>query len=320
MQSHTSVLPTLSDAAARPAWTDRDIPDQSGRSVLVTGANSGLGLLTSWRLAEHGAHVIMAVRDLAKGRAAQARIAAAGLPGTVELRALDLADLVRVRTFAQDLLDDGSRIDVLVNNAGIMMPPRSLTAQGHELQFGVNHLAHFMLTGLLLPRLADSAAGRVVTVSSDLHRRGRIHFDDLAGARRYGRIAFYAQSKLANVLFGLELQRQLQAANSSVSSLLAHPGYAATNLQLSGPTGLLQLFMRIGNRYLAQSAAMGVLPQLYAATAPAAAGGDFIGPDSPNEKSGYPTVVAPAPRGRDAGLAARLWQRSMECTAPFGAA
>ncbi len=204
---------------------------------------------------------------------------------------------------------------LLINNAGVMMPPRRLTAQGHELQWGVHHLAHFALTGLLLPRILSSGAGRVVTVSSDLHRRGRIHFDDLAGERHYGRIAFYAQSKFANVLFALELDRRLRAAGTAAKSVLAHPGYAATNLQLSGPSGLLKLFMQIGNRFLAQPAEMGVLPQLFAATAPSIEGGDFVVPNGANEKKGHPTLVQPTASARDADLAQRLWQRSVELTA-----
>lgn len=293
--------------ANSPAWTEKDLPDQAGRTVVVTGANSGLGYLTSLELAKQGAHVIMAVRDLEKGRLAQARILAMRPRGSVELRQLDLADLDEVKAFAHRLLDEHKPIDVLVNNAGIMMPPRSLTAQGHELQFGVNHLAHFALTGLLLPLLLEGRDSRVVTVSSDLHKRGRIHFDDLSGDRKYGRVAFYAQSKFANVLFALELDRRLRAAGLPIKSLLAHPGYAATNLQMSGPSGALKLFMRFGNRFLAQSAQMGVLPQLYAVAAPEACSGQFIGPDGPNEKKGYPAQVQPVEAARDHSLAERLW-------------
>jgi NAD(P)-dependent dehydrogenase (short-subunit alcohol dehydrogenase family) len=292
--------------------------DQGGRGFLVTGANSGLGFLTSLELAKRGAHVIMTARDMAKGRNAEARIRAACPQASIELRQLDLADLEQVRAFAERLLADGSALDVLVNNAGIMMPPRSLTRQGHELQFGVNHLAHFALTLLLLPRLRQRQRqrrdARVVTISSGLHRQGQIHFDDLSGERGYGRIAFYAQSKFANVLFALELDRRLKAAGVPIKSVLAHPGHAATNLQLSGPSGLLKLFMRFGNRFLAQSAAMGVLPQLHAATAPSVQGGQFIGPDGKNEKKGYPTLVEPVDRAHDPDLARRLWEASERLT------
>ena len=300
--------------AASHRWTAHDMPDQTGRTVLVTGANSGLGFLTSLELARHGAHVIMTARDMSKGREAQRRIEAACPRGRVELRELDLADLDSVKDFGGRFLGEGRPLDVLVNNAGIMMPPRTLTAQRHELQFGVNHLAHFALTALLLARIGRSRDGRVVTVSSDLHKRGRIHFDDLAGERRYGRVDFYAQSKLANALFALELDRRVRAAGLPVRSVLAHPGYAATNLQLSGPSGILKLFMRIGNRFLAQPAEMGVLPQLFAATSPTVQSGDFIGPDGANEKKGHPTLVHPAAAASDEQLADRLWQLSAEMT------
>jgi NAD(P)-dependent dehydrogenase (short-subunit alcohol dehydrogenase family) len=219
-----------------------------------------------------------------------------------------------VKAFADQLLRENGRVDVLVNNAGVMMPPRSLTRQGHELQFGVNHLAHFVLTCRLLPLLLKGDDSRVVTLSSDLHKRGQIHFDDLTGSRKYGRVAYYAQSKFANTLFALELDRRLRAAGSSVKSLLAHPGYAATNLQMSGPSGVLKLFMRIGNRFFAQPAEMGVLPQLYAATATDVRSGEFFGPDGPNEKKGNPTRVQPVAAARDEALAERLWRVSEELT------
>ena len=293
-------------------WTANDVPDQSGRTVIVTGANSGLGFVTSRELARHGAHVIMTARDPAKGRAALDEILATRPRGSAELRLLDLADLDAVKAFAKRLLADGTPVDVLVNNAGIMMPPRSLTAQGFELQFGVNHLAHFALTLMLLERIKASRDGRIVTVSSDLHKRGFIHFDDLDGAKNYGRVAFYAQSKFANVLFALELDRRMRAAGIPIRSVLAHPGYAATNLQLSGPTGVLNLFMRIGNRFIAQSAEMGALNELYAATAPGIEGGQFIGPDGKNEMKGHPTIVQPIASARDQDVARRLWQRSEE--------
>lgn len=295
-------------------WTEQAMSNQSGRTVLVTGANSGLGFVTSLELARKGAHVLMTARDPAKGEDALAHIRAAVPNASIELRRLDLADLDQVKSFARQLIDDKVPLDILINNAGVMMPPRTLTGQGFELQFGVNHLAHFALTGLLLETLAKRQESRVVTVSSDLHRRGHIHFDDLDGAKTYGRIAFYAQSKFANVLFALELGRRLRAARLPVRSLLAHPGYAATNLQTSGPTGLLNLFMRIGNRFMAQSMEMGALPQLYAATAPQAESGQFIGPDGRNEMKGYPTVVQPIASARDPEVAARLWTLSEQLT------
>ncbi|MCR6478521.1 oxidoreductase [Variovorax sp. ZS18.2.2] len=299
---------------SRRSWVAADIPDQQGRRIVVTGANSGLGFLTTLELARRGAHVLMAVRDMEKGRSAEAGIRAQCPEANIELRQLDLADLDQVKAFGERLLAEGTPVDVLVNNAGIMMPPRTLTRQGHELQFGVNHLAHFVLTNLLLPRLRQSRDGRVVTLSSDLHKSGHIHFDDLTGKQGYGRIAFYAQSKFANALFALELDRRLKAAGVPIKSVLAHPGYAATHLQLSGPSGVLKLFMRFGNRFLAQPAEMGVLPQLYAATALEVQGGQFIGPDGKNEKKGYPTLVQPVDRARDPDLARRLWEESERLT------
>lgn len=295
-------------------WTAENILDQSGRTILVTGANSGLGYVTSLELARRGARVVMAVRDETKGRQAAERIRSQVRGARLDVRLLDLADLDQVKAFARGLLAERTPIDVLVNNAGIMMPPRSLTRQGFELQFGVNHLAHFALTGLLLERLKAGRDPRVITVSSDLHKRGAIHFDDLDGARRYGRVAFYAQSKFANVLFGLELDRRLRSAGLPIRSILAHPGYSATNLQLSGPTGLLHLFMRIGNRLLAQSAEMGALNLLYATTAPDVESGQFIGPDGRNEKKGHPTFVQPVASARDAELARKLWELSERLT------
>ncbi|MEO3785077.1 oxidoreductase [Actinocorallia sp. B10E7] len=288
-------------------WTTDDIPQQSGRTYVVTGANSGLGLETTRELAARGAHVIMACRDLAKGRKACAELHG----GQVEVRRLDLADLDSVREFAGTV----EKADVLVNNAGIMMPPLRRTRQGFELQFGTNHLGHFALTGLLLDRLSEGDAPRVVTVTSALHRRGSIDFDDLNAERSYSPTGHYANSKFANVLFGLELDRRLRAAGSPVLSLLAHPGYAATNLQSSGPTGLLGLIMKPGNLLLAQSAARGAIPQLYAATAAEAEPGGFYGPDGLQESRGrHPKPVRPVRSATDPELARRLWSVSEELT------
>lgn len=296
-------------------WTTEDIPDQAGRLFVVTGANSGLGLATTRALASRGARVILAVRDEEKGRRAVAEISAAQPDAALEVRPLDLADLDSVRAFAAGMRADHPRLDVLVNNAGVMAPPRSLSAQGHELQFAANHLGHFALTGLLLDLLGGGHDPRVVTVSSIKHRQGRIRFDDLSGEHGYKPMAFYDQSKLANALFGHELHRRLTGAGSPVRSVLAHPGYTATNLQLAAPTGLMRfVFGRIGNPLLAQSPAHGALPQLYAATAPDVTGGDFFGPDGPAELRGAPTRVRLSPAATDPGTAARLWQLSEELT------
>lgn len=295
-------------------WTADRIPDQTGKTFLVTGANSGLGYVTTRELAKRGAHVVMAVRNEAKGRQALQDIRAKQPEASLELRRVDLGDLDSVRRLADGIHSEGVHIDVLINNAGIMMPPRSLSPQGHESQFAANHLGHFALTGLLLGAIAKGRDPRVVTVSSGLHKRGKIHFEDLTGAQKYSPVAYYAQSKFANVLFGLELDRRLRAAGSPIRSLLAHPGYAATNLQTTGPTGILNFLMRIGNPLFAQSMDMGALPQLYAATDAGAESGQFIGPDGMGEQKGYPTVVHPIPSATDPETARRLWLVSEELT------
>ncbi|MCW2937972.1 MAG: putative oxidoreductase/Short-chain dehydrogenase [Actinomycetia bacterium] len=287
-------------------WTAADIPDQTGRTFIVTGANSGLGLETARQLAAKGADVIMTARSEAKGRAAVASIGGSNL----DLRLLDLSDLDSVRAFAEGV----EHVDVLVNNAGIMMPPRSLTKQGFELQFGTNHLGHFALTGLLFDRLRKGQDARIVTVSSSLHRSGSIHFDDLTGEKKYSPTGFYSQSKFANVLFGLELDRRLRAAGLPLRSLLAHPGYSNTNLQSSGPTGIVKQLMKVSNVIMAQSVEMGALDQLYAATAPGAESGQFIGPDRLSESRGHPKVVQPVKSAQDPETARRLWDLSEDLT------
>lgn len=301
-------------AGAADRWTADDIPDLTGRTFLVTGANSGLGYATTRELARHGAHVIMAVRNETKGRQAVEAIRTRQPDAHLELRLVDLADLDSVRRFATGVRSDGLTVDVLINNAGVMMPPRSLSPQGHESQFAANHLGHFALTGLLLDTVRAGRDPRVVSVSSLLHRQGHIHLDDLTGARRYSARAFYAQSKFANALFGLELDRRLRAAGLSVRSLLAHPGYSATNLQTTGPTGVLNALLRVANRFAAQSAEMGALNQLRAATDPDARSGQFFGPDGPGELRGYPRVVRPAESATDSQTARRLWDLSEELT------
>ena len=291
-------------------WTVVDIPSQAGRTFVVTGANSGLGYVTALELARHGARVVMAVRSVEKGESARAKISREiGGGGNMEVRRLDLADLGSVASFAAGI----EALDVLVNNAGIMMPPRELTKQGFESQLGCNHLGHFALTARLFGKL-NTAGGRVVTVTSDMHRIGKIDFDDLDGARSYSPTTAYAQSKLANVLFGLELDRRLRAAHVGVKSVLAHPGYAATNLQTASSTGISNRIMAIGNRVIAQSMEMGALDQLHAATAPGIEGGEMIGPDGFQALRGYPCVLRPAAAGRDPVAAKRLWEISEERT------
>ncbi|CRK60773.1 probable oxidoreductase/Short-chain dehydrogenase [Alloactinosynnema sp. L-07] len=297
-------------AVSALGWTAADIPSLIGRTAVVTGGNSGLGFQTSRELARHGAHVILTARDADKGAEAVEAIRTEQPDALVETRIVDLADLDTVTAFA----DTVDRIDLLINNAGVMMPPRSLSAQGYELQFAVNHLGHFALTALLLDVLKEGIDPRVVTVSSYLHKRGRMHFDDLHGEHKYSKTGYYAQSKLANVVFGLELHRRLRANGFGVASVLAHPGSAATNLQSSGPTGVTKLAIKVSNRLMAQDAGMGALPQLYAATHPEVESGQFIGPNGRREQKGYPTVVEPLEAARDRELAKRLWDVSEELT------
>jgi NAD(P)-dependent dehydrogenase (short-subunit alcohol dehydrogenase family) len=306
----------MTTTAAPARWSATQIPDQTGRTAVVTGANSGLGLETTRELARRGAHVIMAVRNLDKGAAAAEQIRAQVPGARLELRHLDLADLDSVRAFAAG---DLPTLDLLINNAGVMMPPLTRTKQGFELQIGANHLGHFALTALLWPHLAGAPAARIVTVSSGLHKRGAVDLDDLSYASRpYTPSGAYAQSKFANVLFALELDRRLRAAGLPAASLLAHPGYAATNLQTSGPTGLMARLGGIGNVLLAQSAAAGALPQLYAATAPEATSGQFIGPSRLGEMRGSPKVVQAIALAQDPQLAARFWTVSETLTStPF---
>jgi NAD(P)-dependent dehydrogenase (short-subunit alcohol dehydrogenase family) len=282
-------------------WTAADIPDQNGRTCVVTGANSGLGAVIATELARAGAQVIVACRDVAKGEQA-----AAAMPGHTEVRRLDLSDLASVRELAAGL----GEIAVLVNNAGVMATPKGLTKDGFELQIGTNHLGHFALTGLLLGRITD----RVVTMSSTAHRNGRIDLEDLSWERRgYRRWGAYGQSKLANLLFTYELQRQLTAAGSDRNALAAHPGYAATNLQFHTDS-FQDRAMGITNRLFAQSAQMGALPALYAATFPSLPGGSYVGPDGPFEQRGYPKVVRSNRRSYDEPTAAALWSLSEQLT------
>jgi len=295
-------------------WTAAQIPDQHGRVGVVTGANSGIGLVTARELARAGARVVLACRNSEKGAAAVREIQAAVPNAEVELASLDLGSLESVRSFAGRFKADHERLDLLINNAGVMAPPRRLTADGFELQFGTNHLGHFALTGLLLDRMDGRNDARVVTVSSVAHRMGRINFDDLQAERKYGRWRAYGQSKLANLLFAFELDRRLREAGSAVRSVAAHPGYAATNLQSAASPMPDRLFMAVTNRLLAQSAEMGALPTLYAATQPSLEGGTYIGPDGLFEQRGYPKPVGTTPAARDEEVARKLWEASEQLT------
>jgi NAD(P)-dependent dehydrogenase (short-subunit alcohol dehydrogenase family) len=292
-------------------WSSTDIPNMTGRSVIVTGANSGIGRAAARALAAAGARVVLAVRDTTKGQEA-----AATMPGETEVRPLDLASLASVREFAAAWAGD---IDLLINNAGVMVPPLTRTAEGFELQFGTNHLGHFALTNLLL----EHVTGRVVTVSSTGHRMGSIDFDDLNWERKpYKAWRAYGQSKLANLLFTAELQRRLTAAGSAVLATAAHPGYAATNLQFHSGRRVLDIVSIVGNRLLAQDADGGALPTLYAAVADIP-GNSFAGPGGFMEQRGAPKLVGRTDAAQDTDVARRLWDVSEELTGvrfPLGAA
>jgi NAD(P)-dependent dehydrogenase (short-subunit alcohol dehydrogenase family) len=287
------------------------LPDLTGRTAIVTGANSGIGRAAASAMAGAGARVVLAVRSTEKGRAA-----AAAMPGETEVRQLDLASLASVRDFASGW--DGE-IDLLINNAGVMVPPLSRTAEGFELQFGTNHLGHFALTNLLL----DRVTGRVVNISSTGHRMGRIDFDDLNWERKsYSAWRAYGQSKLANLLFTAELQRRLTEAGSGVLAMAAHPGYAATNLQFHSGKRLQDMFSVVSNRLLGQSEEGGALPTLYAATAEIP-GNSFAGPGGFMEQRGPAKLVGRSSAAQDMDVARRLWEVSEELTGvrfPLGAA
>ena len=291
-------------------FSESEVGDQRGRVAIVTGANSGIGFETARVLAERGATVVMACRNPDKGEAAAARIrATAGEGGEVILMALDLADLASVRAFAAAVRERHERLDLLINNAGVMMPAqRCETVDGFELQLGTNHLGHFALTGELLALVRETPGARVVTVASLAHRIGRIDFDDLQCEGRYKRLRAYGQSKLANLLFARELGRRLAAAGADTVSAAAHPGYTATNLQNTVMT------FKLFNPVVGQRPARGALPTLYAATAPAVKSGDYYGPGGPFEMRGAPKPAKVSALARDEALAARLWSVSQELT------
>ncbi|MFB4272015.1 oxidoreductase [Nonomuraea sp. GTA35] len=276
-------------------WTPASMPDLTGRTAVVTGANSGIGLPTALELARHGAHVVVAARDPDKGAQAVRLILREAPDARVEFGRLDLADLASVRRFAAGV----SELDLLVNNAGVALISRQRTRDGFEMQLGTNHLGHFALTGLLLPLLAARPGARVVTVSSDAHAAGRIDFDDLGLERGYGRMSAYGRSKLANLLFALELQRRAERAGVDLKSIAVHPGTTATNIVKLGP---LQPLVRL----LLKSAAAGAVPSLYAATSPDVRGGEYVGPKA--------KLLRPSEKARSQELAARLWEVSMELT------
>lgn len=300
-------------------WTEDDIPDQQGRTVLITGANSGIGFEAARALAQHGAHVVLACRSPARAAEAVEAIEATEPAGSTEVLVLDLADLDSVAEAATCFLASHDRLDVLVNNAGLMATPEGRTAQGFEVQIGVNHLGHFALTGRLLPALLAAGPARVVTISSQGHRPGRIRTEDLTWERGgYSPWPAYFQSKLANLLFTLELQRGFEHAGAEAIAVAAHPGASDTNLGHENPGGLVgDAFAALRPKVeglVTQSAAMGALPTLRAATDPDVVGNDYFGPDGLGEQQGHPVRVGRSRRARDEQVAHWLWATSEELT------
>jgi len=305
--------------APNEKWTTSDMPNLQGRRAVVTGANSGLGLSTAKALAEHGAQVTMAVRDLAKGEQAAQTIRASHPTADLQVQHLDLADLSSVRAFAESWsIANPEGLDLLINNAGIMAIPRRETVDGFEMQLGTNHLGHFALTMLLMPALMAIPRSRVVTVSSQAHRMGKMNFDDLNATKSYGAWRAYGQSKLANLLFTDELQRRLDRLGVPMLALSAHPGFAATNLQTAAPAmrgrKLQERVTSFMSNVLGQSAHMGALPTLYAATAPGIPGGSYIGPDGFGEQRGHPRIVDRSAAAKNQADAQRLWELSEDLT------
>jgi len=300
------------------SWTEADVPAQRGRTVVITGANTGLGFETARVFAARGARVVLACRDLGRAKEAAARILGgssqpAATPEDVQAVRLDLASLASVREAADEIGSAYGQVDLLINNAGVMMTPRGRTADGFELQLGVNHLGHFALTGLLLGRMLDREGSRVVTVSSNGHKSGRIDFDDLQLQRRYRRMGAYYQSKLANLMFAYELQRRLAAAGARTQALAAHPGKARTELTRYLP-GWARFEDMVVEQPFGQSAAMGALATLRAATDPAARGGEYYGPGHRGELRGHPRLVDASERARDVEAQQRLWRESERLT------
>jgi NAD(P)-dependent dehydrogenase (short-subunit alcohol dehydrogenase family) len=299
-------------------WTTEAMPDQTGRTVLITGANSGLGLRSAEALAQGGARVVLACRDKGRGQAALEAVKPLATSAEPVLVRLDLADQASVKDAAAEVVSIVDHLDVLMNNAGIMAIPLRRNPDGWEAQLATNHLGHYALTGRLLPVLRPAPAPRVVTTSSQAHRIGRMHWDDLQWEHGYQRWSAYGQSKLANLLFTLELDRQARAAGSPLVATAAHPGWSATHLQEAGPkmqgNKLMASTMRVANTVIAQSDTMGALPQLFAATAPGVEGGQYFGPGGPLEWRGHPKRVHPSGAAKDKAAAARLWEISEELT------
>lgn len=298
-------------------WTTEEIPSQTGKIALVTGANSGIGYQAALELARHGAHVLLGCRNAAKGQAALARLLREAPGASAEVVELDMASLTSIRAFAAAFAARGWALDLLINNAGVMaLPKREVTADGFERQFGTNHLGHFALTGLLIPQLLEAPAPRVVTVASLAHRNGKINFGDLQSEKNYKPWDAYGESKLANILFANELNKRAVEAGSRLVSMPVHPGVSVTNIVENGPgsKGPKMLILKLLAPVLMQPDAAGALPTLYAATSPDAKGGEYIGPDGFMEMKGAPVVVQPKPQGKDQAVAKKLWTVSEELT------
>ncbi|WP_115281515.1 SDR family NAD(P)-dependent oxidoreductase [Mycolicibacterium tokaiense] len=295
-------------------WTENDVPDQSGRTAVVTGANTGLGFETAKVLAARGATVVIAVRNVEKGNAAAAQILGAVPRADITVQPLDLGSLQSVRTAAAELKESHPRIDLLINNAGVMYPPKQTTKDGFELQFGTNHLGHFALTGLLLENLLPVPGSRVVVVASIAHNiRAAIHFDDLQWERGYNRVAAYGQAKLANLMFAYELQRRLATAGAETIAVAAHPGVSNTELMRHIPGSSLPFVDKLTG-LVTNSPAMGALATLRAATDPGASGGQYYGPDGFRELWGHPVLVSSSKQSHDVAVQERLWTVSEQLT------
>jgi len=300
-----------------PHWTAQQIESQNGRTAIVTGANSGIGLHTASGLAAAGAHVVLACRDNAKAATAAEYICSKHPRASVETATLDLASLASIHTFVDQFKSHHQQLDILVNNAGVMaFPQRRATADGFEMQFGTNHLGHFALTGLLVPSLLASPTPRVVTVSSIAHKSGQIHFNDLNWNQEYAPWPAYGQTKLANLMFALELYRRAEQSGSKIISVAAHPGVSMTNIVKNGPgsSGLKAVVLNLLGPLLMQPDWQGALPSLYAATENGLNGGEYIGPDGFLEWRGWPTLVKPTARALDEVAALQLWDISESLT------
>ncbi len=300
------------------SWTEANIPELAGKTIVVTGANSGLGLETTRLLAGRGAHVVMACRTPSKAERAMQTLNEELSNASIDFIPLNLADLSSVQAFAKAYDEKHDTLDVLINNAGIMAIPRRETADGFEMQLGTNHLGHFALTGALMPILLETPGSRVVTVSSLMHRVGSMRFDDLHGRRSYDKWRAYNQSKLANLLFCYELDRRLRVVDADVRSVAAHPGYSATNLQAVGPTlsgsKLAGRFYAFTNKAVAQTARMGAMPSVFAAVGDPVSGGGLYGPEGLGQVRGYPVRVDSSRASHDEVAAQRLWMMSIEAT------